>query len=774
MKKKNPLRKRILREISGDKGKYLVIFILMIATISFISGYLVADGSMIAAYNESFTKYNVEDGHFITEEPLEKSARKRIEKEGVTLYNLPYVEKKSGNNFKVRIFAMRDKVNRACLMNGNFPQNADEIAIDRMFADNNHLEVGDSIKLDEKNYRISGYVALSDYSALFENSNDSMFDAIKFGVGVVDEKTFKTLTKKNKVYCYSWCWEKASANEKEENKRAEDLMKVINDQTELSDFVPRQQNQAIQFTGEDLGNDRAMMTVLFYIIMVIMAFVFALTTSNTIEKEAGVIGTLKASGFTNAELIGHYLVAPILVTLISALIGNILGYTLLKEVCVDMYYGSYSLPTYVTIWNGEAFILTTLVPILLMILINLIILSRKMRLSPLQFLRRELSRSKKKKAVSLSPGIPFFSRFRLRVLLQNRFHYAVLFLGILISYMLLLFGMMLPSIMDHYQNQIHENMFCKYQYLAKMPPSLSGEDFSVDKLLKYMRFSEGVETNNSSAEKFSAYTLETYKTDAMKEEILFYGIEPDSKYVPLKLTDEDVYVSSAYAEKFELEIGDTIRLKEKYEDTVYKFKVTGIWDYDTGLYVFMTRKHLNQTFDLGSDMFGGYFSDEKLMDLNEKYIGSILDEDALSKICRQLKVSMGELMYLVDGFAMLIFVVMIYLLSKTIIEKNAQSISMAKILGYSGTEIARLYILPTSIMVLLSMLVALPINTEAITVIWHTMLRQKMKGWLPVWLDTGVFVKMLILGIVAYGVVAIIELSKIKKVPMDLALKNVE
>lgn len=774
MKKKNPLRKRILREIAGDKGKYLVIFILMIATISFISGYLVADGSMIAAYKESFTKYHVEDGHFITEESLEKTARKRIEKEGVTLYNLPYVEKQSGDRFKVRIYAMREKVNRASLMKGAFPPKEGEIAIDRMFADNNNLKVGDTITFDGRKYRVTGYVALSDYSALFESSNDSMFDAIKFGVGIVNRTAFRNLTKKSKVHCYSWCWESAPKNDREEKDRAEDLMKVINEQTELSDFVPRLQNQAIQFAGDDLGKDRAMMTVLFYIIMIILAFVFALTTSNTIEKEAGVIGTLKASGFTNTELIGHYLVAPILVTLISALIGNILGYTLLKNACVAMYYGSYSLPTYVTIWNGEAFVLTTVVPILLMIVINLLILTRKMKLSPLQFLRRELSRRKKKKAVPLAVGIPFFTRFRLRVLLQNRFHYGVLFLGILISYMLLLFGMMLPAIMDHYQERIHENMFCKYQYLLKMPPSLSGEDFSVDKLIKYMRFSEGVETDNPSAEKFSAYTLETCKDNVMKEEILFYGVEPDSRYVPLKLTDKDVYVSSAYAEKFELKTGDTIRLKEKYEDTVYKFKVTGIWDYDTGLYVFMTRKHLNQVFDLGSDMFGGYFSDEKLTDLDEKYIGSVLDEDALSKICRQLKVSMGDLMVLVDAFALLIFVVMIYLLSKTIIEKNAQSISMAKILGYDRGEIARLYILPTTLMVILSMGLSLPINVEAITYVWQTMMRQRMKGWLPVWLDNGVFVKMIAVGIAAYAVVAVVELRKIKKVPMDLALKNAE
>ena len=51
------------------------------------------------------------------------------------------------------------------------------------------------------------------------------------------------------------------------------------------------------------------------------------------------------------------------------------------------------------------------------------------------------------------------------------------------------------------------------------------------------------------------------------------------------------------------------------------------------------------------------------------------------------------------GFSVIIFLVVIYLLSKVIIEKNAQSISMTKILGYTNGEISRLYILSTSLVI---------------------------------------------------------------------------
>ena len=137
---------------------------------------------------------------------------------------------------------------------------------------------------------------------------------------------------------------------------------------------------------------------------------------------------------------------PVIVTLISAVIGNIFGYTVMKNVCAGMYYGSYSLPTYVTVWNAEAFLYTTVVPVLLMLLINVLILYRQMKLSPLQFLRRDLSRKKNRRAVGLSPAIRFFSRFRIRVILQNMANYVILFIGISFASILLLFGLSMVPI----------------------------------------------------------------------------------------------------------------------------------------------------------------------------------------------------------------------------------------------------------------------------------------------------------------------------------------
>ena len=787
---KNPLNKRLPREFRKDFGKYLVIFLLLVITIGFVSGFLVADGSMIKAYNEGVDKYNTENGHFRTSEKMNDAQIQSIEENGIRIYDNFYLEQDLTNDSTMRIFESRDQVNLACLMEGEFPKAANEIAIDRMYADNNKISIGDTLKSGTQSWKVTGFIALPDYSCLFQNNNDSMFDSVKFGIGVVTSEAFESLDSPLVKYCYAWKYNDEPTTEKEEKEVSDDLMKAINKEVSLEEFVPRYLNQAIIFPRDDMGSDRAMMIVFLYIVIAIMAFVFGITISNTIAKEANVIGTLLASGYTRNELIRHYMAMPILVTLVGALIGNVLGYTIMKDICVGMYYGSYSLPTYVTVWNAEAFLLTTIIPILLMLLVNYTVLHRKLSLSPLKFLRRDLKRRQQKHTLSLSKRIPFFSRFRLRVIFQNISNYLLLFLGILFANLLLMFGLLFPAVLDHYQTVLEDNLLCNYQYILQIPINAMDEDHKLESLVNMLYFQHAVETDNPDAEKFSAYSLKTTDKEYKEEEILLYGLADNSRYLPIDFqetaTDKDgstqtgsstvtpVYISSAYADKYLLDIGDKITLKEAYEDDTYTFYVEGIYDYEGGLTVFLPQEQLNKLFDLGSDYFSGYLSDSEITDINQKYIGSMIDLDSLSKISRQLNVSMGSMMYLLDGFSIVLFMILIYLLSKIIIEKNAQSISMTKILGYSDREISSLYLLSTTIMVVVFLLLSFPIETVLMNALFRGIMLSSISGWIPLYINPVLYVKMFLLGFVTYLLVALTEYRRIKKVPMDQALKNIE
>lgn len=753
---KSPLIRRIPRELKGEIGKYLVIFIFMAATIGFISGFLVADDSMITAYNESFEKYNIENGNFILEDKATDDFVKAVEDEGVTIYENYYQEFDTDNNSDgeyestLRIYKVRKDVDKICLMQGNMPGNDDEIVIDRMYADNNKLKVGDIIKVKDKEYTISGLVAFSDYSALFSDNTDMMFDAVKFSVAAVTDEEFDRITTGNMRYNYSWKYDKEPTDEQAEKTRAEELMKVMAANGILKSYIPEYQNQAINFTGDDMGSDRSMMIILLYILIAIMAFIFAVTTTNTIAKESSIIGTLRATGYTRSELTRHYTVLPVIVTLVAALVGNIMGYTWFKDVCASMYYGSYSLPTYKTLWNADAFVLTTVIPVIIMIFINVVIVAHKLKISPLKFLRHDLSRNKNKKATRL-PDIKFIRRFRMRIILQNMSGYITLLIGIVFANLLLLFGLFMKPLLNDYGDEIIDNMICRYQYVLKTP----------------------VDTQIDGAERYLMTSLKTTAEKSKADEVSVYGIQDDSDYLNIDFPSDGVYASEGYLDKYELSVGDVITLKEKYSDKTYDFKIKGTYNYPAGLAIFMNDDEYRKVFDKDSEYYTGYFSDEELTDIDSNYIYTKITEDDLTKTTRQLKVSMGGMFELVKMFAIIMFIILVYLLTKIIIEKNSLSISMVKILGYTNGEIGRLYVMATTIVVILWILVSLPVSTLIIEEIYRYMMAD-MGGWIMLKIRPQIYITMFIMSVASYGIIAALQMRKISKIPLDEALKNVE
>lgn len=91
LKIKNPLRRRIPRELLGDWKKYLVVALFLILTIGFVSGMYVANESMMIAANEGVTKYKLENGHFELKSQADAELLKEIsngEKADVKAYYL--------------------------------------------------------------------------------------------------------------------------------------------------------------------------------------------------------------------------------------------------------------------------------------------------------------------------------------------------------------------------------------------------------------------------------------------------------------------------------------------------------------------------------------------------------------------------------------------------------------------------------------------------------------------------------------------------------------
>lgn len=139
----------------------------------------------------------------------------------------------------------------------------------------------------------------------------------------------------------------------------------------------------------------------------------------------------------------------------------------------------------------------------------------------------------------------------------------------------------------------------------------------------------------------------------------------------------------------------------------------------------------------------------------------------------QLDDSMGQMFIIIGGFSVMLFILVIYLLAKIVVEKNAKSISMVKILGYNDHEASKLYNTSTAIVVAISLLLSMPICNYIIKGLYFAMM-QDFNGWLTYYIAPYVLPLTVVIGGLSYIVVHFIQSKKIKKIPMSQALKDME
>ena len=153
-------------------------------------------------------------------------------------------------------------------------------------------------------------------------------------------------------------------------------------------------------------------------------------------------------------------------------------------------------------------------------------------------------------------------------------------------------------------------------------------------------------------------------------------------------------------------------------------------------------------------------------------IATVITEKDLTKVVTQMQVSMSEFVKVFKGLGVLIFLLIMYILTKQIIEKNSKSVSMTKILGFSDIEIGKLYIVITSIVVVLSLALSIPIISLLLRWCFKSYLYTQMTGYIPYIISNNCYITMFVLGVISYTLVSIMMLIKIKKTPLGEALKN--
>ena len=883
-----PLTRRLPRELRRNIGKYLGIFLLMCGSIALTSGFLLAAHSIGCLIDNMRDEYAIEDGRVTTSFEATNAQIKAAgdaakDVGGVTLYKNfsidATIKKASGDDGTkrtLRTYIHRTEIDLASYCEGTEPQTDDEVAVDRVFATNNKLTVGDKIELEGRAYTICGIMTLPDSQTLFLNNSDFTINTVTYGVAEVTDAGFAALEDAGgaPAYTYSFAFKNRNLSVADRTDAEKDMVDALTDaDARVDDLIDADSNQGIGYARDDVDGDSVMWTTLLDIIIVIMAFVFVVLTDATIEEESAVIGTLLASGYRKREIVLHYLALPAIVGILASLLGTALGVSVFTEPMRNLYYGSYSLPPFRVFWSWEIFVKCAVVPAAALILITLVGLLRKMGKTPLQFLRHEASgKSGTKRGLRLPERMGFVARFRLRVFLRNLGNFATLFVGIAFASLLLLFGLAILPTMTHYADNLETSLVAEHQYTLKAPlelegsseereqwaaldrlqsvdgalltaaedaedelddaanaaqaaadavmasPSVEGMQAASDALEEvqdkkgalYARLDDiadalgcnrdevndliddasNIDEDNddihpvnttdngadkiAQAEKYAVYQLQYDRGGGNgTETVAIYGISPDSRYwKDLDVGDGSVVFGRGLLDKFGWKQGQKVSFHDKYEDKDYSFKYAGndqAWGSKSDMNVYMSIDGFNELFGNDASYFNGYVSDEKL-DLDSRYFAGDTTPDDMRAVGDQFIGMMSDLIGMMVGLSVFIFLLFMYLLTKAVIDRSARSISHMKVFGYRDGEISHLYIRSITLCVIAALLLSQPVIIGSLTAIFRSMLLA-YNGNIEIYVPWWSIAACVGIGFATYLVVALLHTRSIRRVSLSEALK---
>ena len=303
------------------------------------------------------------------------------------------------------------------------------------------------------------------------------------------------------------------------------------------------------------------------IVFVLVVYIISIFVGHEVELQSAVIGTLYSMGMGKATIMMHYIMLPTMVTFLGGIAGTLIGVTPKGiGVMLDSLITTYSLPAFDVSVPVYLLVYGIVVPPLTAVIVNVIALNKRLSKKPLELIRNE---GKHDKASKLKlKNWKFEKAFTLRQFLRDRGCAVVIFIGIIITSVMLMMSQYIMVGLGNMRSNIEKDVKYSNMYFLKYP---------------MQKYTEGERGNMYSM------TATSVVDGVTKFDVSILGIQENSKYFDFTGSkDEDaIVVSSSVALKFNLSEGDIFKMEDETTDKSYEFKVSKIVQYSAGLYVFM-------------------------------------------------------------------------------------------------------------------------------------------------------------------------------------------
>ncbi|WP_028776523.1 ABC transporter permease [Shimazuella kribbensis] len=679
------LRKRVWRIIKENKGRYIGIFILIfLGSFYFIgaSGVGSSLGNLVTDFTE---KNKQEDITFKSNKPLENISE--LERESDALIDVYRLYDVKVSNGELRLLSPSMKVNISSVTSGRGLKNPGDILLDPKFFQMHKLKIGDQMKLNGKIFNIVGTVAIPNYIYILKNVYDT-YPPNGFGIGLISDTDFKAFPEATTVYS-------AYMKDRENVKaKAANLYGLLTKKGySLSEWLNADTNARIAMVRGSIEGANTLGAPVAVSVFLLCCLILGVMILRMVKSDGVVIGTLYAQGYRRGELTRHYIAIPVLLSAAGGLAGTLLALPIVGPV-IDLLTSSYNVPVTGLSFPPLSVALGVLMPMALLSLSSYFVLSRVLRKSAAELMKGD---EQKTKVSLLERGLrlerfKFAAKFKLREQIRSIPRLLFLLLGVSAASMLLLFGFTVNNSFNVLMDSAGTDRYFPLEYAFK-------------------EIQHGAVPKGS--EQFNA--IRSYPKGNERAEFYVVGLESDSIGITMhdsngnNLPKNQVNITYLLANRLGLKVGDRLNIVSKVDGKSFSLKIGGIADTYSGQYIYMPLDELNRISGNKPGSYIGVLSKNKL-DIDRNLLAGVKDMSKLDEMAdTSTSMTMTGSVVLITIVSSLTGAIIIFLVTSMMIEESRSTISLMKVFGYRGKEVAKLILNSSTPVVFIGFWLGLPL-----------------------------------------------------------------
>lgn len=779
------LNLRLFRQIKSTKGQFISITVMVIIALAiFISMNMVSDNLSISL--ETFYEMTNFTDLFSEVVKIPQSVIEGLE-------SIPGVSNAQGRVRADVLFKVEDDSEKVrvrlisiplgdYVLNDNYvvegeknPQGINSVVVIKQFADARNIKVGDQISPiisgREYNLFVTGIIANPEYIYLMENEMNLLPAPDKFGVLYVSEEMAQNVLgyqgSYNEVIIKLNDYEDSNVEKVIED--VEDylepygLIRMIEKDNQLSNSI---MNQEL----DQLDNMSVSITILFLGVAGVIIYIMLMRLVNNDRIS---IGVLKAIGYSNFEVLTHYLKYAILIGMAGSILGIILSIPIAAGF-TNLYILYMNIPILETQLHYRYFIYGFILTILFCIIAGFFGTRKILKIMPSDSMKPEApeigGRIWLEKISFLWKRFTFSWKMVFRNMFRNKKRAIILILGISLTYGIT----MVPLYMSLIWNTLFDVQYKVFQTMDY--GVVFGKPFNesiLDDISKIVELDHIEPKIEYPFELEKGWKKKTINVIALNKDTKVYNFR-NNKGSPIFLQEDGIILSETIAKSLNANIGDLITLNNYLpgKDDL-NIRVSGITEQYLGSNAYINIDYFRELLGEKDLVTGALINSsddvvKKLQDI--KYIGKVeSNRDMMDTFMEYMDLVIYSVSVMMIFGAILGFAI-VYNVTIININERSLEISSLRVLGFDKSDVYSMITKENSIMTVLGIILGIPVGRAMCAGIVSSVSEELMT--IPLLIDTSTYIYTALATIIFVLIAQLATMKKIYQIDFMDALKS--